>query len=181
MPSIVIFNESNNRCLQFLPSLDPFPFLNRTDVLIFDDTTTQSESEVMNLLATVPVTYTKKTGNPQISEMTQVEKDQVDAALLQAARVRARAQAVRLIDAVAANPLLMRAIADIVKDEINNLRHWDMNLKTAVAAATTLANLKTGVAALPNLPDRTFEDLRTAIINKINSGSVNVNLIQVDK
>jgi len=64
-----------------------------------------------------------------------------------------------------------RAMAAVLIDEINALREWVEAFKAAVAAATTLADLKTRVAALPAMPDRTLQQAVTAIQNKITSGS----------
>lgn len=63
-----------------------------------------------------------------------------------------------------------RAVAAIMVDEINALRDWITGFKAAVAAATSLADLKTRVAALPNTPDRTMQQAKDAFIAKIQSG-----------
>ncbi len=65
----------------------------------------------------------------------------------------------------------IRAAAGVLVDEINALRQWDMSLKSAVAAAVSLANLQSLVAALPTLPDRTLAQAKTAIQNKITTGA----------
>ncbi len=65
----------------------------------------------------------------------------------------------------------IRAAAGVLVDEINALRQWDMSLKAAVAAAVSLANLQSLVAALPSLPDRTLAQAKTAIQNKITTGA----------
>ncbi len=64
-----------------------------------------------------------------------------------------------------------RAVAGIMVDEINILREWIVAFKAATAAATSLANLQTRVAALPDLPDRTLAQARTAFIARVNSGT----------
>lgn len=64
---------------------------------------------------------------------------------------------------------ILEACILVLLDEINSERQWIESFKTAVANATTLANLKTGVAALPAMPDRTKAQAKTAIINKYNS------------
>ncbi len=64
-----------------------------------------------------------------------------------------------------------RAIAALAIDEINTLRQWIVAFKAATAAATSLANLQTRVAALPDLPDRTLAQAKTAFINKVNGGT----------
>lgn len=65
------------------------------------------------------------------------------------------------------------ALALLTLDEINNLRQWVASFKAATAAATSLADLKTRVAALPNMPDRTRQQLINAVKAKISDGSVN--------
>lgn len=64
----------------------------------------------------------------------------------------------------------LRSVLLVAVDEINNLRQWLTSFKAAVAAATTLADLKTRVAALPNTPDRTPAQAKAAILNKMGSG-----------
>ncbi len=64
-----------------------------------------------------------------------------------------------------------RAVAAIMVDEINLLREWIVAFKAATAAATSLANLQTRVAALPDLPDRTLAQARSAFIARVNSGT----------
>ncbi len=64
-----------------------------------------------------------------------------------------------------------RATAALAIDEINILREWIVSFQAAVAASTSLANLQTRVAALPNLPDRTLTQAKNAFIAKVNSGA----------
>lgn len=64
-----------------------------------------------------------------------------------------------------------RAVTLAALDEINSLRAWLVSFKAAVAASSTLANLKTQVAALPGMPVRTNQQLRTVITTAINNGS----------
>lgn len=66
---------------------------------------------------------------------------------------------------------LFRAVVSLLIDELNTLREWDMSLQAAVAASTSLADLKTRVAALSSLPDRTVGQAATAINNKIDGGA----------
>ena len=83
-----------------------------------------------------------------------------------------RTEAVGLLNtSITGNAKLTRAVVLITMDEINNLRQWVMSFKAAVAAATTLADLKTRVAALSDTPDRTTAQLKTAVENKINAGT----------
>jgi len=68
--------------------------------------------------------------------------------------------------------ILHRAVASVLVDEINALRDWLTAFKVAMAAATSLANLQTRVAALANTPDRTLAQARTAIKAAITGGTV---------
>lgn len=67
----------------------------------------------------------------------------------------------------------VEAMALITLSEINLIRGWFVSFKAAVAAATNLANLQTRVAALPDMPDRTVQQLVTAVRNKMTDGSLN--------
>jgi hypothetical protein len=62
---------------------------------------------------------------------------------------------------------LIRAEAEVLLDEFNNLRQWLASFKTETAAASSLANFQSRVAGLPNTPDRTLSQLKTAIENKL--------------
>jgi len=64
------------------------------------------------------------------------------------------------------------ALALLSLEEINALRQWITSYKAAVAGATSLANLQTRVAALPNVPDRSRAQLLAAVRNKLTDGSV---------
>ncbi len=59
-----------------------------------------------------------------------------------------------------------KAILLTLLDELNNLRDWITAFKAATAAATSLANLQTRVAALPNTPDRTVPQAIQAVREK---------------
>lgn len=65
--------------------------------------------------------------------------------------------------------LLSRAIAELIVDELNIIRGWTVSFKAEVAAATTLADLKTRVATLSSLSDRTKAQVLTAIKNKVDA------------
>lgn len=64
---------------------------------------------------------------------------------------------------------VIRAVVGLLVDELNVLRGWLRDFKSATAAASNLATLKTGVAALPNLPDRTVSQAKTAVSDRINA------------
>ncbi|SRR6266545_6597808 len=99
--------------------------------------------------------------------------DDSDAAQLSFENTQARAEAGNAIDNNKDEEhKLIRAIAAVIIDELNVLREWDVSFKVEVAAATSLADLKTRVATLPDLSDRTLAQAVTAIKNKINAGTV---------
>lgn len=64
---------------------------------------------------------------------------------------------------------LFLAVVQMVQDEFNNHTTWNTALTTAIAQATSLANLQTRVAAITAIPQRTEAQLKTAIANKINA------------
>lgn len=66
---------------------------------------------------------------------------------------------------------VLRAIVLLVLDEFNNHALKINAILDAVDQATSLADLKTRVAAIPDYPQRTTAQLITAIKNAIDSGS----------
>ncbi len=82
----------------------------------------------------------------------------------------AQKEAVTFMQRADAQSKAYRAIAALAIDEINTLREWIVSFQAAVAAATSLANLQARVAALPNLPDRTITQAKSAFIAKVNGG-----------
>lgn len=91
---------------------------------------------------------------------------------LPAIALRARAPASAQLDTRDPTGALIRAVAGVTMDELNAIRQWIEAFKAQVALATTLADLKTRVAALPAMPDRTLTQARTAIQAKITAGAV---------
>ena len=81
-----------------------------------------------------------------------------------------RAQAVSTAGDTGSNAKVLRGVLLAAVEEVNLMRQRDAAWKTAVANATSLANLKVLIAALPDLPDRTAAQAKTAVVNKINSG-----------
>ena len=71
-----------------------------------------------------------------------------------------------------ADAKLKRAIVDVLKDELN-LHALKINaILDAVDAATSLADLKTRITAIPDYPQRTLSQIKTAIETKLTSGTV---------
>jgi len=62
---------------------------------------------------------------------------------------------------------IMVAFSDIIKDEINLVRGWTRDFKTEAAAATSLADFQARIATLPTLEDRTLQQLRNALEDRI--------------
>lgn len=131
------------------------------------------------LAAGVPITGVNSNGivspaNLQAAAQPTINAfDDSDAAQLVRDNLAARVSASSLLDINKSATLkLLRAEAGLTIDELNALRQWVMSFKAAVAAATTLADLKARVATLADLPDRTQAQAITAIKAKINAGSV---------
>lgn len=101
----------------------------------------------------------KLTGD-MVSEMTQGEKDAVDATEAAAILAAAKADAGTAIDGLRGYQL--RALAKLLLDELNVLRQWIATFKAQTALASNLADFKTRIAALPNTPDRTLAQAKTA-------------------
>lgn len=59
------------------------------------------------------------------------------------------------------------AYLKVALDENNALREWMQGLKAATSNAVSLADFKLRVAALPDMPERTGEQLKQAIFNKL--------------
>jgi len=86
--------------------------------------------------------------------------------------LRARERAILFLSDTEAAHKVLRAAFDVARDENNVLRAWLASFKTEVAASSSLADLKTRVATLPATPARTLAQLKTAITNRINDGTV---------
>lgn len=84
---------------------------------------------------------------------------------------RAQRDAVLFMISPEGNARAYRAVASIMVDEINAVRGWIVSFKAQVALATTLADLKSRVSGLPDLPDRTIAQAKTAYITKVNTGT----------
>ncbi len=63
--------------------------------------------------------------------------------------------------------LLVATFDVLIEHQFNAVREWLMDYKTVIANANNLADVKTGVAALPNLPNKTLQDLKDAVVNRI--------------
>lgn len=82
-----------------------------------------------------------------------------------------RNNASSIVDLSDVEGIKWRAVSLILIDEINALRDWLTSFKSGTALATSLADLKTRVAKLPNTPDRTLAQFKGAYTNKITNGN----------
>jgi hypothetical protein len=121
---------------------------------------------IRSLVSSVPIKYLKYVASV-VSEMTQGEKDAVDATLAATQVTDEKSGASALIDADDLHGRALRADILLTLAEINTLRSWLASFKTEVAAATNLADLKTRVAGLPAMGARTVAQLKTAFLNEI--------------
>jgi hypothetical protein len=106
---------------------------------------------------------------PTPAELAAVTQAQVDAAKA----VKRRAAASAIFDGADGDGQILRAMLLTLVDEVNLLRQRLAAQDAVVAAATTLANLKTGWATMASarpVPDRTPAQAKNAIASKLNSG-----------
>ena len=166
MCQVVIFDPTDpvvpNRALEYIQSANTADYLDDVNVLINPD---------LSALTGVFVKHWKRSGD-LVVEMSFAEKAALESAEAAAQVAAIRAAAKGQLDGFGDIPLFQRAFADIAKDEINLLRKWTRDFKAEVAAATNLADLKTRVSGLPTLNDRTLDQLKTAIKNRVDDGGV---------
>lgn len=109
----------------------------------------------------IPPQYRKLVGEA-IEEMTQAEKDAVNAARLQAARDAEAAQLQSQED-------ILRAFMLVVLDDRNLLAARLSSLLDAIDGASSLATLKTAVATINNPRQYDEQQLRGAIKSRLGS------------
>lgn len=171
--AIAILFDGSNRVTDFNINADTLEYLGRPNSIVFYDGNSDDtkRNSILHLLLNVPIKYLKVVAG-DLLEMDQTEKNAVDLALLTALDLEIRSRAKSSYDGFSDLPLALRAFASITVDEINILRQWITSFKTQVALATTLADLKTRVAGLPTVNDRTLSQLKTAIQSRIDDHSV---------
>ena len=124
----------------------------------------------LSTVAGVPQKYWKVV-NRTLLPFTAQEQTDYEAEIALEALTNSRASAVDKIDGL--DGVELRAIAGILLDEVNDPRQWITNFKIQAAAASNFTDLKTRIASLPNLPDRTLAQARTAYKNKVNADAGN--------
>lgn len=136
--------------------------------------TDAQDSALRTLQRTQPLRYLKMLNGFPV-EKSPAEKVAADDAL--AAQIQAdtlsssRSGAKESVDQLSPEGVRLRAALLLTLDEINNLRQWIDAFKAQVALASNLTDLKTKVASLPSMPDRTTNQVKTAIKGKIDAGS----------
>lgn len=170
--AIGLKHDGNGKVLELRDSVDGAIYPTQPNAVVWHDGNSTNEKRASLLaLLNVPLKYLKWVAN-DVSEMSQGEKDAVDAADAAAAITATRTGAKNSLTGFNSASLVERAILDIIKDEFNIVRKWTRDFKTEVAAATNLANLQTRVATLPTLNDRTLYQIKTAIKNRVDDGTV---------
>ena len=176
MATIVRFDPlaTPQRVLSVRTRADPGPFRDDTDVVFDPDLSLLAVEDPSLRIITSYIVESRywKHSAGLIEEYTQAEKDAQDAAEAAALDANVRAGAKQQLVGFSSNPVLLRALADVIKDEINVLRGNWVSYQAEVAAATNLANLQTRVAAMPSLPDRNLTQLRNAIDARVDDGTI---------
>jgi len=113
----------------------------------------------MTAVVGFPFIYWTITGDV-VTLMTPAQRAAVDAALLSAARDAAAAQLQRTED-------VLRAFMLAVLEELNLHADKFNSILTAIDNGATLAQVKTGIAAIADYPTRTEAQLRTSVRNKL--------------
>lgn len=166
MPDVVFFDPDTNDVLRYILSIDPSRFAGRSDVLVFDDRTDQTDVELRSLLDTLPILHLKRVGT-RIEPKTIEERASSDAARAEEIIAQNRSAAKILQESADAMSRLIRAVVKLTVDEINVLRARDRARAADVASATNLADLKTRWADQSQLADRTYAQAKTAIENLV--------------
>ena len=116
-----------------------------------------SENEAV--IAAVPTQYRKIAGDV-ISEMTQAEKDAVDAATVAAIRDDVAGRFDELED-------ITRAFALVVLDELNGRASTWNAILDAANASSNYSAFRSAVGSIPNYPQRTIAQMKTGVRNKL--------------
>lgn len=160
--------DGSNAIIEVNDNADGLEFATRANSLVFHEGNTApgALTAVYTLARTVPKKYLKRVGST-VQEMTQPEKDAVDAAAAAAIIAAAKSAAKATQTQLDAQARVLRAVVKETVDELNFLRERDRDRSVDVAAATSLADLKTRWAARSALADRTYAQAKTAIDNLV--------------
>lgn len=76
---VVQYDTNTGNCLWVDLSTDEGKYVGLPDYMIFTDKTAMTVDKLTALLKTVEIIYLKKSGDPGVAEMSQAEKDAIDA------------------------------------------------------------------------------------------------------
>lgn len=103
-----------------------------------------------------------------LTTRTQAEQDDLDAAA--AIEQAAAVAAYKDFESTPSNwSRIERAAIELLVAENNTNRQWISDFKAEVAASTSLADFKSRVAGLPDMPQRTPAQIKSALRNKLDS------------
>lgn len=119
---------------------------------------TRTEYDAANA---IPARYRQWNGS-SVVEADQATKDAIDAAILEASRDATA-------DGLDAVESLERAYAQAALDESNLHAQRITAILDAIDSANNLADVKTAVAAIADVPTRTIAQMKTALRNKLGS------------
>ena len=102
-----------------------------------------------------------------VTLQTPVERDATDAAVLASQVAQEKGGAEAYYHLSQAESRVLRAVVVLLVDELNLLRTQWRSFQTATAVSNNLADIKTGVAGLPTLNNRTLAQAKSAIINSV--------------
>ena len=154
-------NKTPQPVVNYLPQIDEPLYRGQANTLINPD------------LASVvgqPQKYWKVVGTA-VQLMSGVEQQSIDAALLAAQVAAIRSNAVNAFVGFDSVPIAQRAAVSLTVQEFNILINWVQSFTATVAAATSLTDLKTRVAALSAPNSITLSQVKAAIISDINAGN----------
>ena len=155
---VCLISTSND---SFTERLNPY-FAVITDATYPDGTTCRDTNHELRVLGTSKIvdgTIVRNATQTEINTFAQFEADDF--------HVRDTEKALKYLRKDPRFRKIMTAFTDIIKDEFNIVRKWTRDYKAEVAAATSLSDLKSRVATMPTLNDRTLGQLKAAIENRI--------------
>lgn len=159
---VILFDPGTGRNLRRIDSADTLQYLGRTDALINPVLPTNNlslckvtNSAVVLLNAAELLADWLSASNRAYSDFTNY-------------LANLKSESISTVEAT--NDLqgrVIRAFAEVVLDELNLHAQRQVDLLNAIDGASTLAQLKTAAASIPDLPQRTLQQIKTAITNKL--------------
>lgn len=95
-----------------------------------------------------------------VSLLSQAERDAIDAA-------EQTAKLDSIADELTRTQSVTRAFAEVVADEFNRHAEKINGILTAIDGANNLADVKSAIGAISDMPTRTLQDLRDAVRGKL--------------